>query len=272
MAKSTEYSEASLIKARSIINKMMLTVESYNPLESDLREIPLVDFYLDILNFVADMEISKISSNKLPVEENDGTLIPLSLTIFGRPSLPKYAIFPGRDLTLGYFHRYMDDFYHNIEIMEFGIPNIKWINSQEVREIFLTEATKSFAHRLGFLQSPDSSEEQFDPDFGGQGGEVSPPSSTTPLNFIPPFGGQTLSTIGCLFTVTSNTPGLNVHWSGAYYKSKKYFGGPTTPVTSALQAGKYIFAVDGGPYVTDQWDNSPVTIPGTYPPTKHLNF
>lgn len=78
-------------------------------------------------------------------------------------------------------------------------------------------------------------------------------------------------TPGCNFVVTTDNPGLRVHWSGAYALSANYFGHPTTPVQGVLQAGRYLFAVDGGAYGNvPQWDTSIVVLPGS--PHVHLNY
>lgn len=77
---------------------------------------------------------------------------------------------------------------------------------------------------------------------------------------------------GCRFTVTTNTSGLRVFWSGAYRISSNYFGHPTTPTHRVMHAGTYVFGVDGGPYgQVVQWDrNTVVALPG--PPSAHLNY
>ena len=81
-----------------------------------------------------------------------------------------------------------------------------------------------------------------------------------------------IPTPGCNFTVTTNSSGLRVLWSGAYRISGNYFSHPTTPTASVLQSGSYIFGVDGGAYGTNaQWDKKAVvTLPGR--PSMHLNF
>src|SRR3546814_13319664 len=58
--------------------------------------------------------------------------------------------------------------------------------------------------------------------------------------------GKYIQTPGCNFTVTTNSPGLRVFWSGAYWISPRYFGHPTSPTLSVLQSGTYIFGVAGG--------------------------
>jgi hypothetical protein len=64
------------------------------------------------------------------------------------------------------------------------------------------------------------------------GGNVPPPPSVAP-------GGGIKVQVSCL------TPGLRIHISPAYFISWVYFGSPTTPVTSYVYPGRYIFAGDG---------------------------
>lgn len=92
------------------------------------------------------------------------------------------------------------------------------------------------------------------------------------LNLRQLLQGSPAATPGCHFTVSTNSSGLRVFWSGAYYVTPNNFNSPTTPTTSVLQSGTYLFGVDGGAYGnTIQWDlNLVVSLPG--PPYAHLNF
>lgn len=94
----------------------------------------------------------------------------------------------------------------------------------------------------------------------------------SPLRLARRRGEQPVTTPGCTFTVTTNSPGLWVFWSGAYFIAANYFGHPTTPTIGVLQAGRYVFGVDGGAYGSAvQWDgNALVTLPGA--PQVHLNY
>jgi hypothetical protein len=77
------------------------------------------------------------------------------------------------------------------------------------------------------------------------------------------LSGQT--TPGCAFDVHTASKGLRVHWSGAYRISGNYFGHPTSPASSVLQSGVYVFGVDGGAYTSTQWDTATkVTLPGPH--------
>ncbi len=84
-------------------------------------------------------------------------------------------------------------------------------------------------------------------------------------------GGPLVATPGANFTVTTNTYGLRVFWSGAYRIRWTYFNYPTTPTSNQLQAGRYVFGVDGLHYTSVQHDpNAVVTLPGL--PSVHLNY
>jgi hypothetical protein len=86
------------------------------------------------------------------------------------------------------------------------------------------------------------------------------------------FGGHPAPTPGCLFSVSTNSPGLRVHWSGAFRINPNYFSSPTSPVTSVLQSGTFVFGVDGGAYGNSiNWDTTAiVSLPGS--PQLHLNY
>ncbi len=84
-------------------------------------------------------------------------------------------------------------------------------------------------------------------------------------------GARPTAVPGCTFVVTTNSPGLRVFWSGAYFLTSNYFSAPTSPACSTLQSGTYLFGVDGGAYRTVTWDTAAqVSLPGT--PSVHLNF
>ncbi|MEM6484686.1 MAG: hypothetical protein AAF662_06855 [Pseudomonadota bacterium] len=79
-------------------------------------------------------------------------------------------------------------------------------------------------------------------------------------------GGNPVKTTGATFVVTTNTHGLSVLKSGAYYirPSGTTFGGPSSPVARTLLDGDYIFGVIGNMYTTVDWDlNQTVVVPDT---------
>jgi hypothetical protein len=94
--------------------------------------------------------------------------------------------------------------------------------------------------------------------------------SMASLNVPRKKGLSPTPTPGCAFSVSTNNPGLRVHWSGAYFIVPNFFSHPTSPVGGVLQAGSYVFGTDGGAYTSIMWDNSIVTIPGSN--HVHLNY
>jgi hypothetical protein len=82
--------------------------------------------------------------------------------------------------------------------------------------------------------------------------------------------GTEIETLGCRFSVGTSIP-LRVFWSGAYRINWRHFGSSNPTATSYLQAGTYLFAVDGGIYVEPTPDiNAIVQLPGN--PFLQLNF
>jgi hypothetical protein len=93
-----------------------------------------------------------------------------------------------------------------------------------------------------------------------------PPDGPSPeLSMHKFIGGPLTKVAGCLFSVRTKSPGLSAYWSGAYFISSNFHGAPTTPATGVLQAGTYVFGVNGGAYGNPmQWDlNKVCTLPGT---------
>jgi hypothetical protein len=136
----------------------------------------------------------------------------------------------------------------------------KAVSVNFARDSFVLLATEFLATRLASLHPSDG----YRPGFGDAGDEPV-------LELSRPGGGPPIRTPGCTFVVTTNSFGLRVHWSGAYYIAPNYFNSPTSPVSRILQSGTYIFGVDGGTYPTIQWDtNAIVSLPGS--PSIHLNY
>jgi hypothetical protein len=64
--------------------------------------------------------------------------------------------------------------------------------------------------------------------------------------------------------VACGTPGLRIHISPAYFISWIYFGSPTTPVSSYVLPGRYVFAGDGPMLPQLTVDNGIFSIPPNY--------
>jgi hypothetical protein len=87
----------------------------------------------------------------------------------------------------------------------------------------------------------------------GRGDSPLPPA-------VGPGGGLQVQ-VSCL------THGLRIHVSHAYFISWVFFGSPTTPVTSYVLPGRYIFAGDGPMLPTRTEDDAIFCIPPTFYPS-----
>ena len=126
---------------------------------------------------------------------------------------------------------------------------------REAERAFVERAAESLSHRVATAAGADKD----------------PPDAAATISIPPTDGASAAHVAGCRFTVSTNTSGLRVFWSGAYYITRHYFGGPTTPAVGTLQSGTYVFGVDGGAYTSVQWDKAAVcSLPGQ--PSVHLNF
>lgn len=86
----------------------------------------------------------------------------------------------------------------------------------------------------------------------------------------PPAGGSPPPAVGAggglQVQVSCRTPGLRIHVSPAYFVTWQFFGSPSTPVTSYVLPGRYIFAGDGPMLPRQRRDNGVFCIPPTYYP------
>lgn len=100
--------------------------------------------------------------------------------------------------------------------------------------------------------------------FNNQGGGHPTSSNPNGNGVSPPpavgAGGYLQVQVSCL------TKGLRIHISPSYFISWVYFGSPTSPVTSYVLPGRYVFAGDG-PNLKRKRDNGVFNIPPDYRPS-----
>jgi hypothetical protein len=200
------------------------------------RDLARFRFDLDLLDSVA----LPAAALRLP---HDDELVPVSLSaLIGEPLERGF-------IDIGLFPRRFELPYRLERAM--SASAFEAISTEDARRSLLRRATDFLATRMA---------------------AVADGTGLTALLHMPRRrGAAPTPTPGCNFAVTTDSHGLRVHWSGSYGLSKNYFGHPTTPVGGVLQAGRYLFGVDGGAYGNDpQWDTSVVVLPG--PPHVHLNF
>jgi hypothetical protein len=218
----------------------------------DLQEgLSIIDVQRDSSQFNSDLRIlSDIGADFPAIRVGDEGLVPISLSLIAGPAF--------RGEHLYWLPRYLYEFYYRALRAGEVLPGTERMPIEEARSTFTSRATDFLASRIAALRDRD----------GRLKGALEGPV----LNILQRAGGPRTNVSGCSFSVSTNSAGLRVFWSGAYYITANYFGHPTTPTGSVLQSRIYIFGVDGGAYGNVvQWDTSAVcTLPGK--PSVHLNF
>ena len=241
------YSDNDLRTAQQIINAFLGGEKGFAEIPEQLA---VEDIETETKEFLSDIELlEEIKAPALVLRMENKMLIPVALALYFGPHWPMFQ--SGRPAPL-FFREWLYEFRLNLTQ-----PNAGRLGAFET--ISLDEARFSFRSLAGqFLATRIASVREF--------GNAS-------LQMLHRAGNaHRVSTPGCNFTVSSNSNGLRVFWAGAFRLSGNYFGSPTTPVTSVLQSGTYVFGVDGGAYGSAiQWDTSAVAVlPGT--PSVHLNY
>jgi hypothetical protein len=217
--------------------------------------LSISDVEKDVVDFRRDIELTESVGVGMPaVELAEGEPIPIALgdlvdtgTLFDRRNRPlRYRLDP-RELTYWIMR----------EVREGDTPGVTEITQNAARSTFRIRLVDFLATRVAAVREYR------------ERGPVS--SELQSLLRIPRrLNAQPTPTPGCTFNVSTNSYGLRVFWTGAYRVSRNFFGHPTSPCTSVLQSGTYIFGVDGGAYTNIQWDwNAVVRLPGS--PFVHLN-
>ncbi len=225
------------------------------------------DLETDADTFSTELDIAKKLDIRMPAVRinGDDRHIPVSFfSIFGlgistSPNGMKRSLRWWREdpLLNELLYRFFASYRNEEEIA--GFPTI---NRDEARETFTRRATNFLATRIAAVRRFDEVETRERDAWG----------KPARLNLLQRAGGSQVATPGCYFSVSTNSNGLRVFWSGAYYITPNYFSHPTSPANSVLQAGTYVFGVDGGAYGnTIQWDtHAVVSLPGN--PSIHLNY
>lgn len=226
-------------------------------------DIVISDLEHDVDLFSSDLEIAESFDGRLPALRvvADDEYVPVSLQLVFGSIWPFY---PLGTRPWGH-HPVIDEYYYFMFRSmrdKDQIAGFLTISINEAREAFIKRAINFLTTRIAAVRN--FREDQF----RDRDGWFSP----TSLNLMQFVGGKRVTTPGCSFYVSTNTSGLRVFWSGAYYIYANYFSHPTTPVNSVLQAGTYVFGVDGGAYGSKiQWDtNAVVSLPGKS--SVHLNY
>jgi hypothetical protein len=255
-----EHAEVEFREARRIVDGLL---ESGEPALDDDTSLAISDIQADTADFVADVQLLEDVGADMPaVRLGKEDLIPVALSFFAGAGWPWAQPSPSHVHGRWRGHPLFREWTH----MALGaawedrrrIPGIESISREQARETFRNRATEFLATRIVALRGLHRAELRW--------------PGLAVLNMLQRAGGPRIPTPGCHFSVSTNSPGLRVFWSGAYRVSPNYFSHPTSPTVGVLQTGTYVFGVDGGAYGNlIQWDLAAVVVlPGT--PHAHLNY
>jgi hypothetical protein len=257
-----DYSRDDAASATRIVERLINREGQGLELEQD---IVVSDVESDANLFSDELSLLEEFNANFPAVQIAGETVPVSLALAlgrwdGRPLFPHGIgkVRPWR--AHPFFQDMMYDYLRPILGSELDFEGFTSMSRKEARSTFVSRAADFVATRIAAVR-------------GLRNGKPTQPwNRPSLLNLRQLLRGPQVATPGCNFTVSTNSNGLRVFWSGAYYVSPSNFNHPTTPTTSVLQSGTYIFGVDGGAYGNNiQWDlNLVVSLPGV--PYAHLNF
>jgi hypothetical protein len=242
-----EYSTDDASRAEAI------TLQLFQPErpEFELEEsLSIADVEQDTLDFRDQMETIEAVGQRVPAARaDDDDLVPIDIRSLA-PSM-----------NMRYYDRYdpywpEGAYYRLRDFYERRYPNIPTMAPEEARSAYRFRLVDFLATRIAGVR-------------GLREGNADGAQAVL-LQLPQRLGGQSVPTSGCTFVVSTNSSGLNVVWSGYYWRSPVNFGGPTTPCQSVLQSGTYAFGVTGGAYKGEQWYRPKVKLPGR--PSLHLNY
>jgi hypothetical protein len=256
-----EYSGPDAEYAARIVQRLLGRETEGLELEPDLA---ISDIESDASTFLEELEFLEQANLPVPAVRIAEEKVPVSLSFaLGGSSewalAPPFRFLGRRRRGDPFYYEYFYDLLRRLRD-ERPVSGFTSLGRDEARATFLRRATDFLATRVSAVRS-------FRNQHGGP-----PWYQLSMLTFRQLLHGQQVPTPGCQFSVSSNSNGLRVFWSGAYYVTPNYFSHPTSPAAGVLQSGTYIFGVDGGAYGnTVQWDlNSVVSLPGL--PYVHLNY
>jgi hypothetical protein len=263
-ANLAEVSDNDLHQAQRYVERLLSEREDF---WDELPEgFSLADVQKDSDQFSFELEVASSVGEGLPVAHTQVGPIPVSFLQFGHGQIGTETL--RRGYRPPYWYDLRDWYYfavrHSRDVAGAELK-FEFVSPSTARESFISRATDFLATRLAWIRDWGDRHQDKQPSGGSD--------SSWNLLYIPPNRGRPPTGVpGCNFLVYTNTPNLSVYWSGAYYLSPNYFGHPTSPAGGPLQAGTYVFGVNGGAYgQAVRWDvHSVCSLPG--PPSVHLNY
>lgn len=264
-----------LINDLRMVSEEGATIEMRRELFSERRYaeqaegVPLNDVVANVDQMAAELALARRWGEGIPfLKLNNGELGLISLTeLFGAQNMQPFD----SDVWLEFWDRY------------FGFPPFErlWRNiyrhtDYEEKQIIVTslgEAHEGLQRSLNeFLSFRFAGIKKWNEwihgmsaSFNNQGGGHPTSSNPNGSGVSPPpavgAGGGLQVQVSCL------TPGLRVHISPAYFINWVYFGSPTSPVTSYVLPGRYVFSGDGPMLPKRKRDNGVFNIPPDYHPS-----
>lgn len=222
--------------------------------------VPINDVVANVGQMATEFAIARRRDGKIPfLKLNDGELAPISMPeLFEGPPSPfgrsrDWKEFLARHFPFSTSRRWQG-------------AKRGWPREEEVLLFDVPEADELVEHNLsGFLSYRFAGAKTWSEWFHVAGGSTSPIDGRQGSGSSPP--GPAVSPGGGLqVQVSCRTAGLRLHVSPSYFVTWTYFGSPTTPVTSYVLPGRYIFAADGPMLRQPRQDNGVFGIPPTYRP------
>jgi hypothetical protein len=254
------YSDQDAREAERIVDRLLAPEQKALDLE---RGVVVSDLESDAAEFAEELHLLEEFGVDAPAVRIEEELIPVALWLVAGLTWP---FFPSRTGALGHPWRdnpfFREWAYFSLRSLfetEARVRGFETLSRGDARATFVRRATDFLATRIAAVHEFDCPRSRRW-------------SSISSLNVFQRAGGPRVSTPGCHFTVSTDSNGLRVFWSGPYRLSPNYFSHPTTPTIGVLQSGTYVFGVDGGAYGNQlQWDlHAVVTLPGSR--YAHLNY
>jgi hypothetical protein len=216
---------------------------------------PIEDVLLTVRQMTDELAFAKRWSGRVPcLRFEDGEWAILSVGNFMGPNFAGLEF--GPEWIEDYYHispyPVAELIYRQVERQARNDDSVKMIENNEAIEL-VSESLKSFlAYRIAGMKSWREWIQQGFSSSGRSGGGTPPPT----------IGGAG----GLQVQVACQTPGLRIHIARAYFVNWTVFGAPSSPVTSFVQPGRYIFSGDGPMLPKRTRDTGVYRIPPSFNP------
>lgn len=280
-----EPDEESVFRAEKLSSRLMQdlrTVSKDRPLRDrprdffseeqyvkDFKDVPINDVLGKIAQMTVEFEVARGLDGLVPcLELTDGELAMVSLREHvGGPVWPYSGLYSRRD-----FERFLDLLPSRFRRGLLPRPDLRgeegivMIDIEEAEKGIQLSLSKFLSYRFWGTKhwprwnkgsrSSSSGDSKDPPPQGGGSGSATPP----PPPDVTSGGGLEVE-------VSCRTSGLRIHVSPAYFIDWLFFGHPTTPVTSYVPSGRYMFGGDGPMLPKFTKDHGVFSIPPTYHPS-----